>query len=174
VLEDDRSLDVGHLRLGGEGTHGDIAQVVGITNDDVDEKVIGTGHVVERNYLGQVLGILTESGYLRGLMPMEPDRNHCLKPHAQNRWVDISVEPTEHSGVLETADSLGACRLGYPNPTRYLLVGQARIVLEEGHDGAICSVKSRNLSHCPNTFHILLTLSAENIVSVPDSRRKRC
>jgi hypothetical protein len=52
VLEDDRCLDVGDLRLSGERPHGDVAKVIGVTNDDMDQEVVVTCHVIERHNLG--------------------------------------------------------------------------------------------------------------------------
>ena len=74
---------------------------------------------------------------------MEPDRNHCLEADTENRRVHIRMEPTKDACGFQPTNPLRAGRLGDPYPTGDLLVGQARIVLEEGHDGAICSVKHR-------------------------------
>jgi len=120
---------VSHLRLGGEGPHRDVAQMVGVADHHVDEEVVVACHMVERNNLGKLLGVLPETCHLSGLVTMETNSDHRLEANSDHRWVDIGVEATEDTGVLEPADSLGAGGLGDADPAGDLLVGQTRIVL---------------------------------------------
>jgi hypothetical protein len=83
------------------------------------------------------------------------------------------METPERPCLLESPDALRAGRLSNPDPTGDFLVGEARILLEKSHDGAICSVEHWIRGHLPNTFHITLTFSAAIIVLNPYGRRKR-
>lgn len=108
VLEDDRRLDMCHLGLCREGAHGDVTEVVGVTDDDMDEKVVVTRHVIEGDNLRKLFCVLAETRNLSGLMTVEPHRDHGLKADAEDSRVDVCVKTTEYPLVLETADSLRA------------------------------------------------------------------
>ena len=145
--------------------HFEIAEVIGVAHDHMHQEVIGAGHVIERYDFGELLGVLAKTSDLGGLMTMQSDRNHRLEPNTNHCRIDVGVKAPERTRLLESPDALRAGRLGDPNPARDFFVGQARILLEKGHDGAICSVEHRILGHLPNTFHILLTFSVGIIVS---------
>ena len=106
VLEDDRCLDVRDFRLSGESAHRDISEVVRVADNDVNQEVVGAGHVVEGDNLGKLLGVLPEASYLGRLVAVESNRNHRLQPYSHNRRVNVGMEAPEHAGVLQPSDAL--------------------------------------------------------------------
>ncbi len=111
-----------NLRLGGERPHGDIAEVVRIPHHHMDQEVVGSCHVIEGDNLRELLGVLAKTSYLRGLVPVQPNRNHRLQPNTDHGGINISVESAEHTCRLQPADPLRACRLSDTDPTGNLLV----------------------------------------------------
>ena len=51
IFKDDGSLDPENLGASCEPGHGELFQVIGVANGYVDQKVVGTGHMVESHDL---------------------------------------------------------------------------------------------------------------------------
>ena len=159
---------MGDLGLGGEGTHGDVAQMIRVAHDHMYQEVVVACHVIKGHDFEQLLGVFPEASHLSGFVTVQANGNHRLEAHPDYRWVNIGVEPAENTCMLEPAYPLRASGLGNTHSTCDFLVGQTRIVLEKRHDGAICSVEQPFCHHDPNTFQVLLTIAAGFIISNPN------
>jgi hypothetical protein len=69
------------------------------------------------------------------------DQEQRLEPNAHRLWVDIGVRSAEHPIVTQSFQTFVSARWGQPDAGSNLLVGEARIVLQQTQDAEIRSVE---------------------------------
>src|ERR1700757_734701 len=146
MLEDQRRLRASNVRVGVEVLHDERAQILRIAGGDVQDKVVGAGEEVHVDHLGQLADLANEMADSPASVRLQTDRDHRLQRPPDRRWVDIGVEPADHSKVLQSAHSTMACRRRDTDDLRERTVGYPGIVMQYVEDAAVYVVDGGGLN----------------------------
>ena len=104
-FEDEPGLDVLDLGSDREIVEDEDPQVLGVGDGDVHEVVVGARDVEHSERLGQREQVAVEVVDQMARVHSKADRDQRLRRAAEERGVDIRVEPADDAPVAESAET---------------------------------------------------------------------
>lgn len=105
---DEGGFDLGDLFACGEGVHGEVAEVIGVADGDVEDEVLAAGDVVDGLDFGEGLGVVVEGLDGGAGVGGEANGDDGFEGDAEGVGVDAGVVAEEDAVVTEAADAFKA------------------------------------------------------------------
>ncbi len=131
---------MGHLGAGGEGVHGQISEVFGVANGDVEDEVLAARDVEDGPNFVEGKAVEVKCLHVFSGMSGEAHRDQGLQVDAQGFGIDGGVGVEEDALVAQAVYALGAGGGGQPDLVGQLTIGDAAIILQNAQNVAIDSI----------------------------------
>lgn len=134
-------FDVHDLRPLGEGGQREFAQVPAVAHTDMDEEVVGAGHVIEREHFGQVAQMRVETLDQPARMLLQPHGDERLQADAHRLRRDLGVEAEQGLGLAQAADPFQRRGGRNAHPFGEILVRQPSVLPQQAEQIEVDSVE---------------------------------
>ncbi len=135
-----------HLFAGGEVIEHEIAQVLGIGDAEVHQKVVLAPHVEQADHLRQRQDGIAEGIDNLAAVAGQLQGDHGLDVTTESLVVHFAVCPLEDIVLLQLAHPLQAGGGGHAHQSSQILVGHARIAKQMGQDIQIQLIQVSHLN----------------------------